>query len=71
MQNHTLQQQIVDLTTKVRQLEINIMDTKATTDRKCQSLQDEIPNRLQRELRQFEQKEIQLHKEYQSNMNQL
>lgn len=38
MQSHSLQQQIVELTTKVRQLEIGIMDVKASTDRRVQSV---------------------------------
>lgn len=61
----------MELTTKVRQLEIGIMDVKASTDRRVQSVQDEVPSRMQREIRQFEAKEVQLHKEYQINMAQL
>lgn len=47
------------------------MDVKASTDRRVQSVQDEVPSRMQREIRQFEAKEVQLHKEYQINMAQL
>jgi len=43
---------------KVRQLEVGIMDIKASNDRQVQSLADEIPSRLQREIRAFEQKEV-------------
>lgn len=47
------------------------MDIKAGSDRQVQALADEIPSRLQREIRAFEQKEVQLHKEYQLNMGAL
>ena len=44
------------------------MDIKALSDRRVQALSDEFASRLQREMRQFEQKEVQLHKDYQFNM---
>jgi hypothetical protein len=42
----------------VRQLELSIIDVKATTERKVTQLADEVPTRLQREIRNFEQKEV-------------
>lgn len=71
LQRHSLQQQIIDLSNKLRQLEIGIMDVKSSSERRTQLLSDEMPSRLQREIRSFEQKEIQLHKEYQVNMSNL
>lgn len=68
LQKYSMAQQIVELTTKVRQLEIGIMDVKAASERKVAAIAEDMPNRLQREIRQFEQKEIQLHKEYSLNM---
>jgi len=47
------------------------MDVKSSTERKVQIVADEVPSKLQREIRSFEQKEIELHKEYQANMAQL
>lgn len=44
------------------------MDVKAHNDRQTQSLADELPSRLERDIRTFEQKEVMLHKEYQVNM---
>jgi hypothetical protein len=44
------------------------MDVKAASERKVAAIAEDMPNRLQREIRQFEQKEIQLHKEYSLNM---
>ena len=44
------------------------MDVKSVSERRVQALSDEFASRLQREMRQFEQKEVQLHKDYQFNM---
>ena len=42
------------MNTKLRQLEIGIMDIKAQSDRKVQNLADEFPSKLQREMRNIE-----------------
>jgi len=34
LQRHSLQQQIIDLTAKVRQIEVGVMDVKASTERR-------------------------------------
>ena len=46
LQKHSLQQQIIDLNSKVRQLELTIIDVKASTDRKVSQLAEEVPSRL-------------------------
>ena len=45
------------------------MDVKASAERRIQALADEIPSRLQRELRAVEQKEGALHKDHQVNIS--
>ena len=55
----------------MRQLEVGLIDVKGSNERKTQTLSEELPARLQREIRGLEQKEMELHKEYQSNMSQL
>ena len=48
---------VTDLTSKVRQLEVAIMDIKSSTERRVQGLADEVPARLQREMRALEQRD--------------
>ena len=59
---------VTDLTSKVRQLEVAIMDVKSATERRVQGLADELPSRMQREVRALEQKDGQLHKDHQSSI---
>lgn len=40
------------------------MDVKSSTERRVQGLADELPSRMQREIRGLEQKEGQLHKDH-------
>ena len=47
----------LDLQEKVRQLELQIIDLKAQTERKFSQIQEEIPNRVDRDLKRLELKE--------------
>jgi len=44
----------VELSAKVRDIELTLMDLKASLDRKVTQLQEEIPGRLQREVKNLE-----------------
>jgi hypothetical protein len=39
-------QEVVELSTKVRDIELTLMDLRASLDRKVTQLQEEIPGRL-------------------------
>lgn len=65
---HSVQQQVIDMNTKVRQLEIGIMDVQAASERKLKSILDEIPAKFMRDIHNLEQKEAVLHKEQKGNM---
>jgi hypothetical protein len=54
IQTGAARQEIGDLSSKVRELEITLLDLKATLDRKVTQLQEEIPGRLQREVKNIE-----------------
>lgn len=59
---------VTDLTSKVRQLEVAIMDIKSSAERRVQGLADELPSRMQREMRALEQRDGQLHKDHQASI---
>ena len=44
----------MELSAKVRDIELTLMDLKASLDRKVTQLQEEIPGRLQREVKNLE-----------------
>ena len=54
IQSGTSRQEVGDLSSKVRELELTILDLKATLDRRVTQLQEEIPGRLQREVKNIE-----------------
>jgi len=55
-------QEIAEVYSKVREFEINMMDVKSSLERRIAQLYEEIPSRLQRELKTLEDKDSQMWK---------
>lgn len=56
-------QEVADVGTKVRELEINLLDLKSSFDRRVAQLIEEIPTRLQRELKSIADRDTHLWKD--------
>ena len=55
-----------ELTQKVRQLEISLMDVRSVTERRLASIVEELPQKFSQDLRTLEQRDTQLHREHQN-----
>lgn len=50
-------QQTIELQQRLRDLEILVIDVKAQAERKIQQMMEELPNKLEREMKRIEQKD--------------
>ena len=71
IQTSATRQEVVELSSKVRELEINLMDLKSAYDRRLAQIVEEIPTRLQRELKNIESRDSHLWKENLAKQSQM
>lgn len=62
---------MAEVNAKVRELEINLMDLKASVDRRFAQIIEEVPSRLQREIKHMESRDNHLWKDNQAKIGQL
>eukprot|EP00347_Sterkiella_histriomuscorum_P013165 403365759 len=61
-QNKSMLNANIELMQKVRELEVQLIDVKSHTERKLAQIMEEIPSKLERELKRFEMKDSDNHR---------